>query len=71
MRKIFDFQCPKGHVTEELVESETSIQCECGRRAQRIISPIRCQLEGYSGDFPGAAAKWIREHEKGARVSSE
>jgi len=71
MRKLFDFKCPDGHITEELVELEATVRCDCGLDAQRILSPIRCQLEGHSGDFPGAAMKWIREHERGAKVSSE
>ena len=71
MLKLFDFQCPAGHIFEELVGSERTLRCECGLEAQRIMSPIRCQLEGYSGDFPGAAMKWTREHEKGAKIESE
>ena len=71
MRRLFDFKCPEGHITEELVEQETTIRCKCGLDAQRILSPIRCRLEGVSGDFPGAAIKWAKQHEKGARVSSE
>lgn len=71
MMKLYDFKCPQGHITEELVGPDTSIECKCGERAQRIMSPIRCKLEGVSGAFPSAAMKWTRAHEKGAKVRSE
>jgi len=71
MLKLFDFKCPDGHITEELVESQMTIPCDCGLEARRILSPIRCKLEGRTGDFPGAALKWAKEHEKEARKSSE
>ena len=70
MRKLFDFKCPEGHITEELVESETAIQCSCGLEAKRILSPIRCQLEGLTGHFPDAHAKWAKKHEQAARIAS-
>ena len=70
MRRLFDFKCPNGHITEELVESETAIQCSCGLEAKRILSPIRCQLEGLTGHFPGAHIKWAKKHEQAAKLES-
>lgn len=72
MRRIYDFKCPDAHVTEHLVEADvTRLRCECGKEALRIISPVKCQLEGASGDFPGAHFKWVREHESaGAKAKS-
>ena len=67
MRKIYDARCPAGHVTEVFGYLDETFRCgECNLDAKRIISPIRCQLEGVSGDFPDAAAKWARRHEKAA-----
>lgn len=68
MRKIFDIRCPEGHVTEAFGYSDDTFRCgECGQEAKRIISPIRCKLEGVSGDFPGEAMKWAKRHERAAK----
>lgn len=65
MKKLRDFRCSKGHVTELLVDDETKqVRCDCGEESKRIITPITFTLEGYSGHFPTAADKWTREHEK-------
>lgn len=60
---LYDFQCPAcGTVTEGFAksnETEKTIECgNCGNPAKRIISPVRCKLEGVTGAFPGAYAKW-------------
>ncbi len=61
MRRIFDFQCAKGHVTEKFVDdSVTVVQCpHCGNDATRLISAPRISLDGCSGDFPTAADAWV------------
>ena len=61
MRRYFDFQCAKGHVTEKLVDdSVTVVQCpHCGNDASRLISAPRISLDGCSGDFPTAADAWV------------
>jgi hypothetical protein len=61
MRRIFDFQCAKGHVTEKYVDdSVTVVQCpHCGNDATRLISAPRISLDGCSGDFPTAADAWV------------
>ena len=67
MRKIFDVRCGScGHVSEEFGHLDDAFRCgECGGESKRIISPIRCQLDGVSGDFPGEAMKWAKRHQKG------
>lgn len=66
MRVINDFRCSATNVVFERYADRDAptIKCQCGADAKRIISPVKCQLEGHSGDFPGAHMKWIREHEK-------
>jgi hypothetical protein len=65
MLMLRDFRCEgTQEIFERMVDSKADhVRCNCGSNARRIISPIRCQLEGASGDFPGAHMKWIREHE--------
>ncbi len=61
MRRIFDFQCAKGHVTEKFVDdSVTVVQCpHCGNDATRLISAPRISLDGCSGHFPTASDAWV------------
>lgn len=66
-RKIFDARCASCNtVFEAFDELEAAVRCSCGGEAKRIISPVRSILEGASGDFPGAAIKWTRDHERKA-----
>lgn len=63
MRKLFDFRCSEGHITERLVESDVKrVRCECGKESKRLISPVRSQLPPNAG-FPDADARWVRSHE--------
>lgn len=71
MRKLNDYRCPKGHITEHFVEPDAKVRCNCGLQAHRIISPVKCQLDPTSGDFPGATMKWIKEHERLGGSTSE
>jgi hypothetical protein len=66
MRKIIDVRCGDcGHVQEEFGYFDDAFRCgECGGVSERIISPVRCTLEGTSGDFPGAAMKWAKDRTK-------
>ena len=69
-RRIFDFECTwKQHRTEHLVEPDVRIvECPvCGKPATRLIAAPRCQLEGITGDFPGAALKWEANRESHMR----
>lgn len=65
MRRIFDFQCAKGHITEKYVDDAVKvIQCpHCANDASRLISSPRISLEGITGDFPGAAMAWEKRRE--------
>lgn len=66
MRLMFDFECPDGHITESLINSdENTAPCkECGKPASRMISPVRCYLDPYSGHFPGATETWAKGRQK-------
>lgn len=69
---LFDFKCPTGHVFERNVASSIrQVECpECTQTAQRLISTPLLKIPG-TGDYPGAAMKWAKQHEKGAKVSPE
>jgi hypothetical protein len=66
MKLIFDFRCANEHTHESWVESSVHTdQCpECELTATRIISGTSFKLEGVSGDFPTAADKWTKLHER-------
>lgn len=62
-RKLYDFKCSEGHITEKLVGDETTLLCECGLEANRIISPIRISLDGTDPVFVSAYDRWAKRHE--------
>lgn len=64
MRVIFDVVCTKCDNKDEVFGRRDDVfRCTvCSSESKRIISPVKCQLEGYSGSFPGAAMRWEREH---------
>lgn len=72
-RRMFEFVCDNGHIHECLIDSEVrEKECPvCGNVATRIMSAVRCELEGITGDFPGAYAKWNRVHQEAARVANK
>ena len=72
MKMLHDFRCEKTQeVFEKLVEGvPDGVQCQCGSNAGRLISPVRCQLDPFSGHFPGATLSWAKAHEEGAKRSS-
>lgn len=67
--KLFDARCDTcGHVDEVFGELSDTFRCAldgCEGIAARIISPVRCHLNGASGDFPGESLKWERRHRRG------
>lgn len=73
MRQIREFRCPScGVVDERYVGDDVqAIDCECGNKAQRIISTPTVRLEGITGAFPGAADKWARIREENARIKAK
>jgi len=71
---LFDFKCTGcDAVAEHLVSSDTKVvRCkDCGSDANRLIPAPRCKLEGISGDFPGAAIKWAKDHERAAKQAAK
>jgi rRNA maturation protein Nop10 len=67
MKVLNDFWCASCASTEEyFVENDlTTTACQvCGQDATKVISPIRFQLEGVSGDFPTAADRWVKRREE-------
>lgn len=69
---LYDFKCPKGHLEEHWVTSDTrEVRCnKCGDVANRMITGGYAVLDPLSGDFPGATLKWARHHEQAAKQSS-
>ena len=63
MKKFYDYVCENGHKTERFVDYEaTSLMCECGANATRLLSAPAFRLEGWSGSFPSAYAKFGKSH---------
>lgn len=77
MRKLFEFVCSKGHLTEKYIDDEIrAISCPlCGEQSVRLISTPRINLEGFTGAFPGAADKWLRiraeKHKQATKLAAE
>ena len=65
-RRIYDFRCSNGHVSEKLVRSSVKqIDCPiCRQSAIRLVSAPRAALDVISGDFPGATLKWARQRQQ-------
>lgn len=62
-RRLFEYLCEEGHLTERLTTYEVaSISCEtCGKSAFKQLSAPTIKLEPYSGIFVSAADKWARK----------
>jgi hypothetical protein len=72
MRRMYEFKCEDGHISEALVDDTIrELSCRaCGKPSTRIVSSVRCNLEGITGAFPGAYHSWERKRsEKMAQVS--
>lgn len=69
MRRIYDVRCTScSEISEVFGRATDEFRCgACDAPAKRIISPVKCHLEGVSGSFPGAAMKWEREHTKAGK----
>jgi hypothetical protein len=63
MRRMFEFVCEDGHISEALVDEDCrELACRaCGKNSTRIVSIVRCNLEGITGAFPGAYDAWERK----------
>ena len=62
MKRLYDFKCPDGHVTEHYVDNETrNTECQkCPNLATRILSPVLAKLDM---SFPGHSFSWERKRE--------
>lgn len=61
MKRIFEFLCDDGHLTDRFVDSEVrQMACSCGKESKRIVSAPQVKLEGITGSFPGAYDRWER-----------
>jgi putative FmdB family regulatory protein len=69
---LFDFQCPSNHTFEAFVPpSVRQATCpDCSQIAERLISAPSIKLP-ITGDFPGAALKWAKQHEKAAKQATD
>lgn len=65
-RRIFEFQCEAGHITEKFIAYETiEVPCSvCSKVATRIISPVRVSLDGTDPVYVSAYDRWARVHEE-------
>jgi len=63
MRKMFEFLCESGERIERFTEYEDKlVSCNCGKMDSRTISAPAFKLEGWSGAFPTAHAKFDKKH---------
>jgi len=63
MKRIYEFACENGHRFDRYVDTQhNSDVCDCGAAAIRVISAPAIKLEGWSGSFPSAHAKFDRIH---------
>lgn len=70
-RRIFEFICvgDEPHTFEKYTDenNRTAVCPQCGELSNRIISPSLISLEGYSGNYPGAAMKWVKQRKEKLR----
>lgn len=62
-RRIYEFSCTDGcGVFEEYIDENVMVELcpTCGALSNRIVSAVRCNLEGFTGAFPDAYDKWSR-----------
>lgn len=61
-RRIYEFICTgeENHLFEKFTdESNKTVTCpHCGELSNRIVSAVRCELEPFSGSYPGAYYAW-------------
>jgi putative FmdB family regulatory protein len=63
MKILFDFECKDCGVFDKIIEYTKTTDCPtCGKESKKLISTPTIKLEGISGDFPDAHAKWAKKH---------
>lgn len=69
-RRMFDFKCDEGHITEKYIGYETiTVECDvCSKAANRIVSPVRVSLDGSDPVYVTAHEKWAKRHEDAAKA---
>lgn len=71
-KRIFEFVCTgdEAHLFEKYTDAEnrTATCPECGEPSNRIVSPVRSNLDGCSGDFPGATISWERKRAEKLKI---
>lgn len=69
-RRLYEFRCCDGHITERLVGYETTqVECEtCAEVANRIISAPRIELDGTDPVYVSAYDKWAKKREEKTRL---
>jgi len=72
-RRMYEFQCEAGHITENLVGYETTVvPCSaCGNDAKRIISTPRISLDGADPVYVSAHEKWARNREEARKAEQK
>jgi hypothetical protein len=70
MRRMFEFMCEDGHITEKYIGYETvCVPCDCcDKDANRIISAPRIELDGTDPIYVSAYDKWAKRHEEKAKL---
>lgn len=64
MRTLRDFSCECGKTYERFVSHDiTTMDCDCGKKAIRIVGMPTVMLDGTDPAFPGAWDKWARIRE--------
>jgi hypothetical protein len=73
MRRLFDFKCTEGHISEQFVDDSLfkSTCRQCDNPASRILSPVRSRLDPISGDFPKATNTWVRNREQRMKIEKK
>jgi hypothetical protein len=63
MKRFYEFLCESGERIERFTEFEDkTVSCNCGKLACRVVSAPAFKLEGWSGAFPTAHAKFDKSH---------
>jgi len=61
-KRMYEFVCvgEEAHVFEKYTnEDNRSVVCpHCGNLSNRIVSAVRCNLDPFTGAFPGAYYAW-------------
>lgn len=60
---LFSFECKDCGVFDKFTKYTTTTDCPtCGKESKKILNTPTIKLEGISGDFPDAHAKWAKKH---------